>query len=659
MPNKPLSVEPVKATRPITYHTSSQPNFTCSPFYPGTQSVLFAQCKMNKQARRKAAIINVAPSEISPAVESIANDVDLLTEILLWLPAKSTIRFKIVSKHWLALLSDSQFARDHCSRNPRPSISGLYFYFENTLSSVSLQGGHRNLPSVSLPKSKIRVTHSCNGLLLCYISSTHHYSPQYIVCNPTTSKYTLPPKPVGLVRHLGAYLAFDPSKSPHHYKVILFGYDPCQIDIYSPMTLPPDFYFTYVYVQLSLNPFFPSLYPVLGKMTRKASNKRRKAVLTLTPSEISPAAELIANNVDLLTEILLQLPAKSTIRLKRVSKHWLSLLSDSQFATNHSTRNPRPSSISGLYFNIQETLTFVSLHGPRHNLPSLSFLDGLRERSTIEVAHSCNGLLLCYINGIHDIFPQYIVCNPTTKKYTLLPKPDGHRLVYGWSGCLVFDPSKSPHHYKVVIVDFSPGPYGPYQIDVYSSESLCWEKKFSIRQNFFGHGVFWNGAIHWLTRDNFLVTFDVDGEEIIAMPNPQSPKSLFRHQMMYFGECGGGLILIQYRSYCPGGLRILELERDYSSWVVQCRVNLRPLIAAFPEMESSRKYFYHGFKVLCAVKGENERGFALLLAIPGRIVSYNPKKKTWDVLRDLVPRESNAFCLNSYAVPFSETFFPV
>ncbi|KAF7154597.1 hypothetical protein RHSIM_Rhsim01G0013400 [Rhododendron simsii] len=877
---------------------------------------------MNKQARRKeAAIIKGAPSGISAAAELVANNVDLLSEILLWLPMKSIFRFKCLCKHWLSLLSDSQFATNHSTRNPRPSsISGLDYYIKQTLRSVSLHRCGRNLPSLSFLKdskaqSTVFVGDSCNGLLLCY-----YYGPargidsklQFIVCNPTTKKYALLPKLDGFVNVSKGYLAFDPSKSPHHYKVVLVSYrpDPYQINVYSSQSLcwrkvSPDqkcvgfgrgvfwngaihwltddhflkrfdvdveeiiampnpkspkilsqyrnmyfgecgggliliqsplhcpiefrilelekdysgwvvkcqvnlmplisefpemesrscknysyrvlyagegengsgfalllaiprrivsynlqyetwdvllvavksdppcitsdnflkrfvvdaediiampnpqspkilrqrnimyfgecggglilvlsrswcpsgfrilelkrdysgwvvkcrinlrpliFEFVLIIDDASsisyLNPFFPSLYPVLGRMTRKASNKRRKAVLKLTPSEISPAAELIANNVDLLTEILVRLPAKSAIRFKCVSKQWLSLVSESQFSINHSARNPRPSSTSGLYVYIEGTQTFVSLQGPRHNLPSISFLDGLRERSTIKVAHSCNGLLLCYINSIEDgYFQQFIVCNPTTKKYTLLPKPDG--LVNGWSGCLVFDPSKSPRHYKVVIVGFSPGPCGPYQIDVYSSKSLCWEKKFSTRQNLFGHGVFWNGAIHWLTGDYFLVRFDGDGEEIIAMPNPRSPKNLFEHNIMYFGECGGGLILIQYRLYCSDRLRILELKRDHSGWVVKCRVNLGPLIAAFPEMETRRNYYSHGFKVLCAVKGENERGFVLLLAIPGRIVSYNLKKKTWDVLRDLLPGASKAFCLDSYTVPFSETLFPV
>ncbi|KAF7149775.1 hypothetical protein RHSIM_Rhsim02G0248300 [Rhododendron simsii] len=51
-----------------------------------------------------------------------------------------------------------------------------------------------------------------------------------------------------------------------------------------------------------------------------------KGKAILAPSEIPPAEEFIANNVDLLTEILARLPAKSMARFKCVSKDWLSLL---------------------------------------------------------------------------------------------------------------------------------------------------------------------------------------------------------------------------------------------------------------------------------------------------------------------------------------------
>ncbi|XP_058225733.1 F-box protein At5g07610-like [Rhododendron vialii] len=269
-----------------------------------------------------------------------------------------------------------------------------------------------------------------------------------------------------------------------------------------------------------------------------------------------------------------------------------------------------------------------------------------------------NGLLLCYYYGRargSDFKLQFIVCNPTTKNYAVLPKLDG--LATACHGYLAFDPSKSPYHYKVALFDYRPD---HYQIHVYSSQSLCWRKVFPDQNCFgFGRGVFWNGAIHWPTDDHFLKRFDVDVEEIIAMPNPQSPKILSRYRTMYFGGCGGGLILIQSPSYCPSEFSILELEKDYSGWVVKCRVNLRPLISEFPEMESRSHKNSNSYSVLHAVEGENGSDFALLLATPRRIISYNLKYKTWNVLRDLMLRESKKICLKSYAFPFMETLFPV
>ncbi|KAI8570222.1 hypothetical protein RHMOL_Rhmol01G0017300 [Rhododendron molle] len=134
-------------------------------------------------------------------------------------------------------------------------------------------------------------------------------------------------------------------------------------------------------------------------MARKASNKRRKVITRGgSPSGISPAAELISGNVDLLTEIFLRLPAKSLIRFKSLSKHWLSLVSHPQFSAKHSSRNPRPS-ISGLYFYHRSSLESLSLHG-RKNLLSIPFVDGPEGTGSIpRIRNSCNGLLLCEIDS--------------------------------------------------------------------------------------------------------------------------------------------------------------------------------------------------------------------------------------------------------------------
>ncbi|KAF5956700.1 hypothetical protein HYC85_003925 [Camellia sinensis] len=159
------------------------------------------------------------------------------------------------------------------------------------------------------------------------------------------------------------------------------------------------------------------------KVYSETRRSKRKLIIGCTSSEHSFAAELIANNSDLLTEILIRVPAKSLIRFQSVSKQWLSLISDSQFASDHARRNHH-SSISALYFyskrwSPEEQLESVSIAGHRTLLPTLSFLDGVVvSTSATTIERSCNGLILCS-NGFRK--PPYIVCNLTTKKFSLLP----------------------------------------------------------------------------------------------------------------------------------------------------------------------------------------------------------------------------------------------
>jgi len=52
------------------------------------------------------------------------------------------------------------------------------------------------------------------------------------------------------------------------------------------------------------------------------------------------SAEMISCNEDLLIQILIRLPAKTPVRLKSVSEHWLSIISSHQFSSLHALQNP-------------------------------------------------------------------------------------------------------------------------------------------------------------------------------------------------------------------------------------------------------------------------------------------------------------------------------
>ncbi|CAL5376504.1 unnamed protein product [Camellia sinensis] len=377
-------------------------------------------------------------------------------------------------------------------------------------------------------------------------------------------------------------------------------------------------------------------------MTKKAySKRRRKAIIGSTLSESSPASEeVIASNEDLLTEILLRLPAKSLIRFKSVSKNWLHLISDSHFAVNHSRRIRNSSMISGLFFYFdysRSELHSVSLHAhPNRSLPTLSFLDAVGGDRPFRIRSACNGLILCQSYQIvcNRFRKNYVVCNPTTQKFTLLPQLDCLSLSCElWGVYLAFDPSKSPH-YKVVF--FRPC----YQFDIYSSETASWKQITVSECEPLGdclEGVFWNGAIHWLSHEDVHFRFDVDEEKLIKTHNPPSPKILSMAKTRYFGECGGHLLLIQMRLRNAMGFRILEMDRVSFHWIVKCRVNLRPLISVFPEIHKDDRSKRYKFHVLCVVKGVSENDFALVLATAGKAIYYDLKCKSSRVLLDHLP----------------------
>ncbi|KAL7193680.1 hypothetical protein ACSBR2_025319 [Camellia fascicularis] len=82
---------------------------------------------------------------------------------------------------------------------------------------------------------------------------------------------------------------------------------------------------------------------------------------------------------------------------------------------------------------------------------------------------------------------------------------------------------------------------------------------------------------------------------------------------------------------CPcnaTGFRILEMDRDSFQWTAKCRVNLRPLISVFPEINIGDISIRYKFHVLCVVKGVNENDFALVLATARKAVYYDLKCKT-------------------------------
>ncbi|KAL7224516.1 hypothetical protein ACSBR1_025888 [Camellia fascicularis] len=173
--------------------------------------------------------------------------------------------------------------------------------------------------------------------------------------------------------------------------------------------------------------------------------------------------------------------------------------------------------------------------------------------------------------------------------------------------------------------------------------------------------VFWNGAIHGISYANVHARFEVEEEKLIQTPMPRNPKILSYDKIRYFGECGGDLLLIQTPQRCAMGFRILQMHRDYCEWIVKYRVHLRPILFVFPKIERKTIITCSEFNVLCVVKGANEKDFTLVLAIRGKVISYNVESKTLKELHDLSTNDLDdwgaSWCNTTYQ--FIESLSPV
>lgn len=162
------------------------------------------------------------------AAETIASNEDLLAHILLCMPPKSLLRFKSVSKHWLALISGPNFCNRHALQNPNSKVSAFFArtiisqeIFFTSLGNDENASGFRSKPLnfVGDPRG-VEILQSCNGLLLC--CSSLSTTGRYYVVNPTTSKFStfFFPAATKSTTVSGVALAFDPAKSIH-YKVVV------------------------------------------------------------------------------------------------------------------------------------------------------------------------------------------------------------------------------------------------------------------------------------------------------------------------------------------------------------------------------------------------------------------------------------------------------
>ncbi|KAJ0439595.1 putative F-box domain-containing protein [Helianthus annuus] len=314
---------------------------------------------------------------------------------------------------------------------------------------------------------------------------------------------------------------------------------------------------------------------------------------------------IIGSNDDLITEILLRLPAVSILRFKSVSKHWRWLLRQKHFTQRYDNVSKSPTGLIA-------TDKYVPFDVENPSVPPFRCLDSYFDRPGVEIVQSCNGLLLCVTrpkgrNGVN----KHYVFNPTTKQLALIPSIPGGPKTILYMG-LAFHQTDCVH-FQVICVCY----VDPYQIQIqiYSSDARKWKisiQSFHLPVRFTHPGVYWNGAIYWAPYygNSNCLYFKLDVQQLQRLPLPEGLMTSIT--LMYFGESRGHLHLIADKNR---SLSVYEMLSNHSGWFLKYQLQFDALGASFPGTIS---------QVMDVVRGkEEEEDTFLVLKTPEKIITYN------------------------------------
>ncbi|CAL5096029.1 unnamed protein product [Urochloa decumbens] len=351
-----------------------------------------------------------------------------------------------------------------------------------------------------------------------------------------------------------------------------------------------------------------------ASVSSPSGGKRRKVV-------VAPRVALAAALPDeMVTEVLLNLPVKSILRFRAVSRAWAALLSSDDFCGLHmaavaSALAPAPP--PKLLF-VSPSANFASTavyscspssgdHGHGHEDEHLFTLDDARGNFVDVAPAPCHGLTLLYdalapahyacAGDARAVTPAYYVCNAATRAVTRLPPCE--EVAYATAG-IGFD--ARAREYKVVRL-FQGGPRDgeQFKCQVYTlgGEEDRWRPvargvpfrfcKFALAAILCAAiwkvpPVFAGGFLHWLIDPVCLVkkpraailSFSLTSETFSWVRSPKFPVS-----GAHLVELDGHLCMVRdlrrdYYRYRPTMLEIWKLKDDYSSgeWSLKHRVEL-------------------------------------------------------------------------------------
>ncbi|XP_028788459.1 F-box/kelch-repeat protein At3g06240-like [Neltuma alba] len=228
---------------------------------------------------------------------------------------------------------------------------------------------------------------------------------------------------------------------------------------------------------------------------------------------------------DLKLKILVRLPIKSLMRLKCLSKSWLSLISDPYFAKLHFQQSSQQHPNRILYTNGPEILSIdfnLSLHDDSAIVKlDLPLFKSYADRDFMTA--SCRGFV--FLKPINE--RKVFLLNPSTricKQIPLPPSKHNIRTLYGFCYDELAD------DYLIVLASEykDPPSSGIHLLDfeVFSIRTNSWEEHGQFSVGYCSPstvGFFLNNAVHWLVQtpsDIEIIAFDITTKSLREIPTP-------------------------------------------------------------------------------------------------------------------------------------------
>ncbi|XP_047339484.1 F-box protein CPR1-like [Impatiens glandulifera] len=274
---------------------------------------------------------------------------------------------------------------------------------------------------------------------------------------------------------------------------------------------------------------------------------------------------------EILADILCRLPVKCLLRLRCVSKFWLSLISSSHFVKLHLSRSVQTKNNLRIFMwkdNIYRVdfdplnegflqpaaVDYLPLSCPVMSLIMEMRFSDYDYDGGILLCGSCDGLL-CVSNAIS--INTVLLWNPSTRKSIKLPYPfvdlrDKYDIVYN---CIYrFGYDNTNDDYKVVRIVFHLNIFKAlictdYELNVYSLKSNLWHTSETFphcpKLESFGDSIV-SGALHWISISSvesdtekkiLIVAFNLGTEKYRVIPPPEFVGPHFRLNLDNLNGC--------------------------------------------------------------------------------------------------------------------------